>query len=309
MKGVHCWPPLSSRSRGFTLIELLVVIAIIAILAGMLLPALARAKGSALRISCLNQQKQWGLGLMLYTEDNLDYLPREKPFSQDQLTWLQAQSTNNADLWCNAIPPRIGLRPVRDYATNGQAFYEKASLLTCPAAKLPLATVRKASPFFSLAMNSKLIRNGEPSKLSAIQMASQRWSSPRRECPTNSSSTPINRPTTGSRMPSLTDSRPVTRAAGIWFSPTAMPKISAAIKSSTQRPAARISARPSCHKPASSGHWTRSTTPTDYSWMVMERWSRLPSNDSSSALFHVPSGPIKTAGPVRCLGRPLSNHF
>ena len=171
--------PASPRRRGprerqaFTLIELLVVIAIIAILAGMLLPALARAKGSALRIACLNQQKQWGLGLLLYTEDPLGLLPREKPFSQDQLTWLQAQSTNNADLWCNAVPPFMGLRPVRDYATNGQGFYEKASLFTCPSAKLPAPTVRKASPFFSLAMNSKLIRNGEPSKLMAAQLPSQ----------------------------------------------------------------------------------------------------------------------------------------
>src|ERR1700744_4374085 len=93
-------------TRGFTLIELLVVIAIIAILAGMLLPVLARAKEEARRAACTSNLRQWGLAFGMYLDDSHQILPDAKitngtpgalgSYNEDTPMWADLTALANA---------------------------------------------------------------------------------------------------------------------------------------------------------------------------------------------------------------------
>ena len=106
--------PRVNSDRAFTLIELLVVIAIIAILAGILLPTLARAKQRGQAASCISNLHQWGLQWTMYAVDNNDKFP-----AGTSVGWARGE-------WYNALQRRIP---------------DRKQLLLCP-----VATKRRLTP-------------------------------------------------------------------------------------------------------------------------------------------------------------------
>jgi prepilin-type N-terminal cleavage/methylation domain-containing protein/prepilin-type processing-associated H-X9-DG protein len=130
-----------NRNSAFTLIELLVVIAIIAILAAMLLPALAKAKGKAQAVACMSNTRQLMLGWLLFAGDNDDVLP--KKIYPNPAGWGASGNTNVAEY---RDPVAI------DTGNSLAAYVASIGVYKCPADLRPDPVT--GTRLFSIAANS-----------------------------------------------------------------------------------------------------------------------------------------------------------
>jgi type II secretory pathway pseudopilin PulG len=170
------------------LIELLVVIAIIAILAGLLLPTMARAKEKSRTAACLSNLHQLGIASTIYLDENGQALPdfaiasstpgapagysQDKPYWSDLAAFAAAGQGNSA--WFNVLPLNVGHKALWQYAADPGPFVNGRTVLNCPAGRLlpgevdPLSRVAFSYGINFRATNGLVLAAGAPFRATAV---------------------------------------------------------------------------------------------------------------------------------------------
>ena len=167
-------PLFREPENAFTLIEMLIVISILAVLAAVLTPAVNASISSGQRVSTLSNMRQFGLALTTFLADSNGDFPLDKGTSDDK--WSTALSGQNDSAWYNVLPRVSGAKGVGDYAANaaGKAeFYSRRSLFFNPVAKYPADKLTASTPYFAIAMNSKLIQANTQSRMTSVARPAQ----------------------------------------------------------------------------------------------------------------------------------------